>query len=62
MSQHVFFFRFMCAVCRDIKESCRDKHFLVKSNVSTNFVSTERKYVATEIPATGLRFDFSLSR
>ena len=63
MSRHVFFFflRFMCAARCDIKELCRDKLFLVKSNVSTNFVMTERKYVVTEIPATELRFDFSLS-
>ena len=54
----------MCSafVRHDIKELCRDKLFLVKSNVSTNFVATKIKYVATEIPATEMRFDFSLSR
>ena len=57
-----FFLGFMCAARRDIKELCRDKLFLVKSNVSTNFVMTERKYVVIEIPTTELRFDFCLSR
>ena len=61
MARHVFL-RFMCAVCHDIKESCRDKLFLVKSNVSTNFFAIERKFDAIEIPATELRFDYSLSQ
>ena len=56
------FMRFTCVVRHDIKELCCSKLFLVKSNVSTNFVAIKRKYVATEILATGMRFDFSLSR
>ena len=54
--------RFMCVVPRDIKELCCDKFFLVKSNVSTNFVATERKHVSTEIPATEMRFYFFICR
>ena len=38
------------------------QNFLVKSNVSTNFVATERKYDATKFPVTKMRFEFSLSQ
>ena len=52
----------MFADRRDIKKLCHDKLFHCKSNVSTNFVVTERKCVTIEFPATAMRFDFSLSR
>ena len=48
----------MCCSSRHKEINCCDKHFLVKSNVSTNFVSTKRKYVVTKKPAIEMRFYF----
>ena len=44
-------------LCRENEKNCRDRNFPFQFESKVYYVATQRKYVATNLPATKMRFD-----